>query len=163
MKILGLDGKALENVGKVILPPSAGSGVDIQTNTITPDMYTVDLNNRTCYLNLNGLINHKFCVVQMTFTGEALDNNNVETTGDEQEYQVNIQYVSEDEDSISNYGMYCGPFRDMFGAYFFPIPITGTDYTFNLSGVLESTKNETMYGAALSISEIQFSSIISWD
>lgn len=163
MKILGLDGKPLEASGKVFLPPSAGSSVDVQTNTITPERYTVNLDNRTCYLNLNGLINHKFCVVQMEFIGEALDSDNLETSGDEQHYQINILYASEDDQSDANSGMYYGPFVDPFWGGFYPIPVTGTDYTFDLSNALESTRNTGTYGVALSISEIIVSTIISWD
>lgn len=165
MKILGLDGKPLEASGKVFLPPAAGSSVDVQTNTITPERYTVNLDNRTCYLNLNGLINHKFCVVQVSFRGEALDNNNIETTGDEATYQISIQYASEDEESDINSGMYCGKNYNGYSVFggFPAIPVTGTDYTFDLSTALEETKNDGEHGMAISISEIIFSSIISWD
>lgn len=151
--------------GEKITGTSAGSGVDVHTNTITPERYTVNLDNRTCYLNLNGLINHKFCVVKMSFRGEALDSNNIETTGDEATYQISIQYASEDEESNINDGMYCGKNYNGYSVFggFPAIPVTGTDYTFDLSAALEETKNYGEHGMAISISEIIFSSIISWD
>ena len=168
MKILGLDGKPLEASGKVFLPPSAGSGVDIQYNTITPDRYTVDVDNRTAFLNLGGLLDHKFFIVNMNFGGESLnkDNSAVSSDGEISEYQIYIQYVDEkDLDDSQNLGLYSVPNEISVGI--FPVIFSSAaNHVLDLSIALESTKGggwDGAFGAALSITEIYNSAIISWD
>lgn len=41
MKILGLNGKPLKANGKVFLPPSAGSGVDITSTAVSDGVITI--------------------------------------------------------------------------------------------------------------------------
>lgn len=163
MQLLGLNNKPLVAGGKAIIPPTAGSGVDIQYDTITPDRYTVDLDNRTCYLNLNGLITHKFFYVQIDFNGEALDNENLLSTGETINYYIFIQYVDEKDSQTTN-----SIFYYVVPGMTTPLLVRFTDNSSHIldlgvNGFLFDLSQGGEYGLALSISTVIKSTIISWD
>ena len=160
MKILGLNGKPLEASGKVILPPSAGSGVDIQYNTITPDRYTVDVDNCTAFLNLGGLITGKYFMCSIEFIGESAEAEYLEPSGEENHYFLDIEYIDDSTlDETNSTGFCCGP--KGFSEY--PIIfVSDADHVLDLSLLLELMKRST-YGMALNMTSVLRSVIVSWD
>lgn len=160
MKLLGLDNKPLVAGGKAIIPPSAGSSVDIQLGTITPDRYTVDTDNVTAFLNLGGLITGKYFVCRIEFIGESADGGTFEPSGTENGYILDIVYIDDlTLDETNSAGYCCGP--QGFAA--FPITfVSDADHVLDLSLLLEFMKNDT-YGMALNMTSVHESVIVSWD
>lgn len=159
MKLLGLNSKPLVAGGKAIIPPSAGSSVDAQTNTITPERYTVDLDNFTCYLNLDGLITGKYFMCTIDFVGESLSIHG-QPSGDENNYILTIQYIDDlPLDESMSIGYCCGP--EGFGVC--PMIFANeANHVLDLSTLMESMKKDE-YGMALNIATVQQSLVVSWD
>ena len=51
----------------------ASGNTNISYNTVEPDRYSVDLDNRTCQLDLTGLVAGSHYICNLEFEGEALD------------------------------------------------------------------------------------------
>lgn len=160
MKVLAKNGKPLITSGKVILPPSAGSSVDIQLGTITPDRYIVDTDNITAFLNLGGLITGKYFVCSIEFIGESANEEALEPSGTENGYILDIVYIDDlTLDETNSVGYCCGP----QGFASFPIAfVSDADHVLDLSLLLDSMKSDA-YGMALNMTSVQESVIVSWD
>lgn len=132
-----------------------GGGVNVSFNSIDPNRYSVNLDNQTAQLDLTGLVAKSHYVCNMAFRGVALDNNNIDSTGDSIGYIITvISTGSEQYDAII-----CS-FIDGAGE----IPIQyNSDLVLNLDGLLEVTKGGDAYGMAYNITEMVNSTIISWD
>ena len=143
-----------EAIGSIPLGGTA-EGVNVSYNTVEPNRYSVDLDNRTAQLNLTGLVAGSHCICNMYFQGEALNNDNADSTGDIIDYNITVFSAGqEDNDYIA-----CS-FGD--GTGISPVRYD-SPLVFNLDFLLESTKNTNNYGMAYNITEMLQSTIVSWD
>lgn len=154
MSILGLNGKPLVTGGKVIVPPTAGDAVNVSYNTVEPNRYSVDLDNRTAQLDLTGLVDGSHYICALDFQGVALDSENTNSTGDLVNYSVYVFDIGSNQFGITysfQDGLGYGPAQ-----YKSPLIL-------NLDILLETTRNNYSYGMAYSITEVLNSVIVSWD
>ena len=145
-----------EAIGSIPLSGAAG-GVNVSYDTVEPNRYSVDLDNRTAQLDLTGLVAGGHYICNMYFQGTALDGNNMASTDDDVFYAITILSIgSEQYDSIiysipDSDGVSDSPFR-----YNRPLVL-------NLDTLLEDTKTSSAYGMAYNITEMFQSTIVSWD
>lgn len=146
---------AHDAAGNRIVGTGTGGGVNVSFDSIDPNRYSVNLDNQTAQLDLTGLVAKSHYVCNMAFRGEALDNNNMDNTGDIIGYIITVLSTgSEKYDAIV-----CS-FMDCTGE----IPIQyNSDLVLNLDALFEATKNDYTYGMAYNITEMVNSTIISWD
>lgn len=156
MKILAKDGKPLATGGKVIIPPSAGGAVNVSYNTVEPNRYSVDLDNRKAQLDLTGLVTGSHYICNMWFSGEALDSDNVASSGDTIDYNITVFDTGNEQYDYVFYA--CGDFGVSA-----PIQYKRT-LVLNLDALLEYTYNlDEYHGMAYTITEMIRSIIVSWD
>lgn len=132
-----------------------GGGVNVSYDTIDPNRYSVNLNNRTAQLDLTGLVAKSHYVCNMYFQGVALDNINGDSTGDTIDYNITVLGTGDDQHDIVIYSFMNG----MVGS---PI-LYNSALVLNLDSYLEATRTEYDYGMAYNITEMVASTIISWD
>lgn len=141
-------------IGSIPLGGTA-KGVNVSYNTVEPNRYNVDLDNRTAQLDLAGLVagSHYICVIR--FSGIALDGENHTITEDIIDCTITVLSTgSEQNDAI---------------IYSFPYGIGNIDLQYNstlvlnLDNCLETTKNDYDYGMAYNITDMVDSTIVSWD
>lgn len=143
-----------EAIGSIPLGGTAG-GVNVSYDTVEPNRYSVDLDNRTAQLDLTGLVagSHYICHIQ--FQGEALDDNNIDSTGDIIPYSMTVFSTGHEQNDYIVYSfdgcMALGPVQ-----YNSPLVL-------NFDTLMEDTKNPHSYGMAYNITEMIDSMIVSWD
>ncbi len=132
-----------------------GGGVNVSYDTIDPNRYSVNLDNRTAQLDLTGLVAKSHYVCNMRFQGVALDNNNEGSTEDIIDYNITVIGAGNDQYDIVIYsfmdGMGMGPIQ------------YNSALVLNLDLFLEHTRTDYTYGMAYNITEMLDSTIISWD
>lgn len=155
MKILAKDGKALVTSGKAIIPPTVGGTVNVSYDTIEPNRYSVDLDNNTVQLDLTGLVDGSHYICNIDFFGTALDSDNINNTGDVIDYNITVFSTGSEQ---HNYVVYS--FRN--GFVYAPLQYN-SNLVLNLDAIIESSKNEYIYGMAYNITNILDFMIVSWD
>lgn len=132
-----------------------GGGVNVSYDTIDPNRYSVNLDNRTAQLDLTGLVAGSHYVCHMQFQGVALDSGNMDSMEETVDYFITVFSTgSEQYDGI----IYS--FKDGCGDG--PLQYNST-LVLNLDTLLESTKNGYTYGMAYNITEMTLSVIVSWN
>lgn len=155
MNILGVNGKPVVVGGKVILPPDAGSGVDVRLNAITPDRYQFSSSPFECTLDLSGLITGTYFICGLTFSGERIDKGWLE------DYGITISYVNSNPESENNAMVYAGPEN---AGYQLTTLKSGSDHVYDLTFCLELMKADGGQStAANSINTIYQSCVVSWN
>lgn len=143
-----------EAIGSIPLGGAAG-GVNVSYNTVEPNRYSVDLDNRTAQLDLTGLVAGSHYICNMQFQGVALDAQNAVIAGDTIDYTMTVFSTGSEENDYIAYS--CENFST--GG---PIAYK-SNLALNLDDFLEYTKNEYIYGMAQYITEMIGSTIVSWD
>ena len=140
---------------KVDVPVPVASGAPhVSSNTVEPNRYSVDLDNRTFQLDLTGLVAGSHYICYLDFQGEALDSDNMNTTGDTIPYALCVFDIGNDQFGITY------SFQD--GAGYAPIEYN-SPLVLNLNILLETTRNDYGYGMAYNITAVLNSVIVSWD
>lgn len=155
MKILAKDGKALVTSGKAIIPPTVGGTVNVSYDTIEPNRYSVDLDNNTVQLDLTGLVDGSHYICNIDFSGTALDSNNINNTGDVINYKITVFSTGSEQHDYVVYSF-------INGLVYAPLQYN-SNLVLNLDVIIESSKNEYIYGMAYNITNILDSMIVSWD
>lgn len=156
MKILAKDGKSLVTSGKAIIPPTVGGAVNVSYNTVEPNRYSVDLDNRKAQLDLTGLVDGSHYICNIDFSGTALDSDNINNTGDVIDYNITVFDTGNEQYDYVFYA--CGDFGVSA-----PIQYNRT-LVLNLDALLELTHVLNEYhGMAYNITNILDSMIVSWD
>lgn len=143
-----------EAIGSIPLGGAAG-GVNVSYNTVEPNRYSVNLDNRTAQLDLTGLVagSHYICV--MNFVGVALDPDNTASTEDTGEYIITVLSTGSEQDDAIHYS----------GTTFVASsPIRyNSNLVLNLDLLLVLSQSLYAYGMAYNITEMIQSTIVSWD
>ena len=156
MKILAKDGKALVTSGKAIIPPTVGVAVNVSYNTVEPNRYSVDLDNWKAQLDLTGLVDGSHYICNMWFRGEALDSDNVASSGDTINYNITVFDTGNEQYDYVFYA--CEDFGVSASIQY------NRTLVLNLDALLELTHNLSEYhGMAYTITEMIQSIIVSWD
>lgn len=144
---------------RIVGTGGTGGGVNVSYDTIDPNRYSVNLDNRTAQLDLTGLVAKSHYVCNMNFLGVALDSQNTGSTGDTINYNITVFSTGNEQSdfiSCSFKGSDSGGYGDG------PIQYNST-LVLNLDILLDTTKNVYDYGMAYNITEMVASTIISWD
>lgn len=132
-----------------------GGGVNVSYDTIDPNRYSVNLDNRTAQLDLTGLVSGNHYVCNMLFQGMALDSQNIESAEKTINYTITVFSTGSEQYD----GIIC-LFEDGMGDA--PVQYNSA-LVLNLDLLLETTKNDYNYGMAYNITEMIQSAIVSWD
>ena len=143
-----------EAIGSIPLGGAAG-GVNVSYNTVEPNRYSVDIDNRTAQLDLTGLVAGSHYICNMQFQGVALDAQNTVIAGDTINYTMTVFSPGSEQYDYITYS-----FMDGVGEA--PVQYN-SPLVLNLDILLDSTKNDYNYGMAYNITEMIESMVVSWD
>lgn len=133
----------------------ASGGANVSYNTVEPNRYSVDLDNRTAQLDLTGLVAGSHYICDIVFQGVALDSRNIDITEGTLEYNITVFGTGSEQ---NDYIDYSSPvFRTENQVRY------NSNLLLNLDYFLELTQGISDYGMAYSITEVIGSIIVSWD
>ena len=140
---------------RIVGTGGTGGGVNVSYDTIDPNRYSVNLDNRTAQLDLTGLVAGSHYICSMRFQGVALDSQNQYSTEETIGYIITVVSTGSEQ-----YDFITCSFID--GAGEGPVQYSSA-LVLNLDILLDSTKNQNTYGMAYNITEMLNSMIISWN